>query len=74
MARANVQLHNDAETVRLYQILLKQMNSSNNADPIFSSEAINITAQIGLLHNSAINNHFFSCIHCLFFAFSHFNN
>lgn len=52
MARANLQMGNKNEANRLYQILLTQMTSSNNFDPIFSAEALNITAN----YNSASTN------------------
>ncbi len=41
MARANVQLGNNDEAARLYQVLLTQVNSSTDSDPIFSQEAAN---------------------------------
>ncbi len=44
MARANLQIGNKNEAIRLYQILLTQVTSSNDADPIFSEEALTIIA------------------------------
>jgi hypothetical protein len=41
MARANVQLGNNDEAARLYQVLLTQVNLSTDSDPIFSQEAAN---------------------------------
>ncbi len=49
MARANLQIGNNNEAVRLYEVLITQMNSSNDSDPIFSEEALDIT----LNHNSS---------------------
>jgi len=43
MARSYLQSGNTNEAVKFYQALLIQMNSSNDSDPIFLQEALNIT-------------------------------
>jgi hypothetical protein len=58
MARANSQLLRNSEAVRLYRLLLAQISSSNNTDPIFFEEAIDFIAQKEDLQNSSNNNKF----------------
>jgi hypothetical protein len=41
IARAHSQLHNSTEATRLYQILLTQINSSNDTDAVFTQEVMN---------------------------------
>jgi hypothetical protein len=53
MARANLQMGDETEAIRLYQALLTQMTSSNNSDPIFSEEALSI---ITVNYNAASTN------------------
>jgi len=52
MARANLQMDDETQAIRLYQALLTQMTSSNNSDPIFSEEALSITVN----YNAASTN------------------
>jgi predicted Zn-dependent protease with MMP-like domain len=67
MARSNLQSGNTNAAVNLYKMLLIQMNSSNDSDPIFLQEALNIT----IIHNSATTNKpfilSFIFIFCIFY-------
>ncbi|CAF1127208.1 unnamed protein product [Rotaria sordida] len=65
MARANTQLGNTNEAIKLYQLLLTQMNLSNNTDLTLLKEAADFIAQNPIQYNSASN--YFSSI--FFFAF-----
>jgi hypothetical protein len=58
MARSNSQLRLNLEAARLSRILIAQISSSNNSDPIFSEEANDFLAQKEALKNSANNNQF----------------
>ena len=70
MARANSQLLLNSEAVRLYQLLLAQISSSNNTDPIFFEEALDFISQNEDLQNSSNNNKFgFSSILVVFIFF-----
>ena len=59
MARANIQFGNTNEAVKLYQLLLTQMNLSNNTNSIFTQEANSFIAQITGQFNFASHNLFF---------------
>jgi tetratricopeptide (TPR) repeat protein len=70
IARTYLQMGNTNQAVQLYQALLTQMTLSNNADPIFSEEALTTIAK----YNGAasINNNSFLLsifILCIFSGF-----
>jgi uncharacterized protein HemY len=72
MARANLQMGNTEQAVQLYQALLTLTTSSNNADPIFSEEALTTIAKYNGAASTSTNIYSFVLsifILCIFSGF-----
>lgn len=62
IARAYAQLRNNTQASMYYQILLNQINYTNNSDPIFLEEAINFLNQTHLIDSACCNHSWFLLI------------